>query len=270
MEFRQSVSRAFGTCITVCLCWLTVSAQAFRLAPPQIRAAAYFFSDKTEVRLEFDLEGANIYYTLDGSRPSRQSQRYTRAINIRKNTHLNAIVVHPDYLDSEIAEADFIRLESGFQPDALQCSTPPDEKYNTGGIATLFDLKKGPKAFYQPGWLGFNAPQITLDISWKKARKIREIGLSYVIETPAWIFPPAALLAWGSMDGQNWQPLTNRSPVEPPLTQRTLRQTWTTAAFKPVKIKYLRLEIRSNGPLPDWHAGKGQPAWMFLDEIGLK
>ncbi|MBK8557563.1 MAG: chitobiase/beta-hexosaminidase C-terminal domain-containing protein [Lewinellaceae bacterium] len=51
----------------------TISAQVYRLAPPQIQCASTVFTDKTSVKMAFDLEGASIHYTLDGSAPTRQS-----------------------------------------------------------------------------------------------------------------------------------------------------------------------------------------------------
>jgi len=42
------------------------------------------------------MEGARIYYTLDGNKPTLQSLRYTRPILIKKSAAIRAIAVYPD------------------------------------------------------------------------------------------------------------------------------------------------------------------------------
>ena len=32
-------------------------------------------------------------------------------------------------------------------------------------------------------------------------------------------------------------------------------------------VRYLRVRAGNYGPLPDWHAAPGEPAWLFVDEI---
>lgn len=31
--------------------------------------------------------------------------------------------------------------------------------------------------------------------------------------------------------------------------------------------RYIKLLIKNNDKLPDWHDSKGNPAWIFLDEL---
>jgi hypothetical protein len=35
----------------------------------------------------------------------------------------------------------------------------------------------------------------------------------------------------------------------------------------PPTLRFLRVQARNFGPLPDWHPGAGEPAWLFVDEI---
>ena len=36
------------------------------------------------------------------------------------------------------------------------------------------------------------------------------------------------------------------------------------------RIRYLRLRAENSGFLPDWHPGRGQPSWIFADEIVVR
>ncbi|NLH00675.1 MAG: SH3 domain-containing protein [Clostridiales bacterium] len=62
-----------------------------------------FIGGKT-VTLTSDTEGASIYYTLDGSLPTRNSTLYTGAITFCSTAKLRAIAVSGNYSDSTILE----------------------------------------------------------------------------------------------------------------------------------------------------------------------
>jgi hypothetical protein len=34
--------------------------------------------------------------------------------------------------------------------------------------------------------------------------------------------------------------------------------------------RFVRLVAENYGPLPAWHPGRGQPAWIFVDEIVVR
>jgi hypothetical protein len=42
------------------------------------------------------------------------------------------------------------------------------------------------------------------------------------------------------------------------------------ATFKRIKARYIRVHAESMLQLPSWHIRKGQPAWMYTDEIIVK
>ena len=37
--------------------------------------------------------------------------------------------------------------------------------------------------------------------------------------------------------------------------------------FAPVKARYVRIVASTENVMPDWHPGKGFPAFLFVDEI---
>lgn len=62
---------------------------------------------------------ATIYYTTDGTEPTRSSTRYTAPIHLDAPTMLRAFAVRPYYLDSHLASATY-RFEAAapsFSPD---------------------------------------------------------------------------------------------------------------------------------------------------------
>ena len=56
----------------------------------------------TEVKLSTDVYGADIYYTLDGSTPSKSSNYYSSSITINENCTLKAIAYKEGYYSSDV------------------------------------------------------------------------------------------------------------------------------------------------------------------------
>jgi hypothetical protein len=40
-----------------------------------------------------------------------------------------------------------------------------------------------------------------------------------------------------------------------------------SAGAGPREVRYLRVHAKNRGPLPDWHPGSPENAWLFVDEI---
>ncbi len=38
-------------------------------------------------------------------------------------------------------------------------------------------------------------------------------------------------------------------------------------SFTPVKTQYVKVVALSESKIPEWHGGKGNPAFLFVDEI---
>ena len=61
------------------------------------------------VEISCSTDGAEIYYTLDGSEPTVGSQRYEASIEITSTTTIKAIAVKDGYVDSEVSEATYTK-----------------------------------------------------------------------------------------------------------------------------------------------------------------
>lgn len=59
------------------------------------------------LELHSDISEASIYYTLDGSTPTRQSTLYSNPIKLTNDITLKAIAVHSDYINSEMISQEF-------------------------------------------------------------------------------------------------------------------------------------------------------------------
>ena len=71
-----------------------------------------FYGSET-ITITCPTDGADIYYTLDGTTPTTVSKQYTGAFKIKESTTVKAIAVKDDYIDSAVATAEFTKRTGG-------------------------------------------------------------------------------------------------------------------------------------------------------------
>jgi hypothetical protein len=248
----------------------SLAAQQYRLAPPQIRCEQVFFENNTEVRLFFDLKGARIRYTLDGTEPSEQSELYKKTIRVDKDVRLRARVFHPDYLPGETARLDLFRR--GTTPAPLRLGQRPADEYlgRIDNYDCLTDGKAGSDDLHDGAWIGLPGKQLYAYATWKKEQHIQTVKLSTLTNTGAWIFPPTKISVYVAGEDAHYrlvreEMLTAGNSQKPEEGHHTY-----VLRFPPERCTRVRVVAEPWGNLPDWHPGKGTPAWLFVDEIAFE
>lgn len=86
-------------------------------AAPESADADGVFNDITDLTVTLTAaDGAEIYYTLDASKPTTASAKYTHPLTLDKTTVVRAIAVEPDALPSEVLTLSFIINEGHTLP----------------------------------------------------------------------------------------------------------------------------------------------------------
>ena len=82
-----------------------------KVSKPQLTLSADrksgLYEKGTTVTLDASKHGATIYYTLDGSTPTRKSNVYSEPICLKENTMLKAFAVRDDCVDSEVLSREY-------------------------------------------------------------------------------------------------------------------------------------------------------------------
>ena len=93
---------------------MTYNGMTFDLKAPVASLEAGSYTGTKSVTLKTETEGAEIYYTTDGSAPTVKSTKYTKAISISKTTTLKAIAVKKGALVSDVMSVEYtIKRSSG-------------------------------------------------------------------------------------------------------------------------------------------------------------
>lgn len=245
---------------------INVFGQQFRLAPPSMQYGSVFFKKQAVVKLDFREPGAVIRYTMNNTEPDEKSPLYTKPlIIIRNNTTLKARSFSKKYLPSATVEATF--LQAGWPATVVDC-TVADEKYRGGGAAALTDNRGGIAAAAAPEWLGFMRDTINVQLQLQQPQKVTEIVIDFLQAESSWIFMPSSVTAYAFNEMESrWQLLGRRQfSFGTPATATTCVFAGIQAA-QAVTSKKILVKIVPLQNLPQWHDGKGQPAWVFMDEI---
>ena len=96
------------------------------------------------------------------------------------------------------------------------------------------------------------------------------ISTTFLLDQKKWIFIPETVTYFASMDGKKFQKIAGITHKIPLNSEMALTNDFTAKINKPMKVRYLRVEAVNIGQCPEWHPGKGQKAWLFIDEILVK
>lgn len=115
--------------------------KAKRLEEPKFNIEGGIYSSAFWLNITSDIQGANIYYTLDGTEPNRNSIRYNAPIYINSNeskaTVIRALVSKEGYPNSNIVTHTYFVNAMSSKSNPLPMVSIVTDPYN------LFDYKKG-------------------------------------------------------------------------------------------------------------------------------
>jgi hexosaminidase len=147
--------------------------------------------------------------------------------------------------------------------------TPSDARYPGTGALTLVDGVRGT-TFNDGFWNGWWGPDLDATIDLDAEQPITAVTLSLLEQVNSWILYPESVELHVSSDGTTWQQVARRTldPVVRP--DAASLQSVVLSAPGGANARWVRVVARGGRRLPAWHAGAGQPAWIFADEIAVR
>lgn len=238
-----------------------------RLNQPRISTDVSIFKTSLTLQIKHPINGVQIRYTTDGSEPdSLKSNLFNRQILLKENTTLKAKAYKAGWYGSETFSANFYK--SSYQADTILFLLPPDDKYKAGASKILSDHQLGDYEINSGKWIGFRNNNMEALLLFKKPVMMQSVVLNVMRLVPTYIFPPVEVEIWGGSEKNKLRLLTR---VKPEITRNGAERALLKieAEFKPQNVSYLKIVAKNLKKLPDWHPGKGEPAWFFVDEIFL-
>lgn len=211
------------------------------------------------------IDQAEIHYTLDGSEPDASSPKYAAALEVKEDCHLKAIALRPNG-NSKVFTEKFTFNKATLKPVAVL--QPVNKQYRFQGEQTLVDGLRGGENYKTGRWIAFYGNDMEVVVDLKQAVEITKAGFNACVEKGDWIFDARGFTVQVSDDGENFKEVASRE--YPAMSQEDRNGIYEhELTFEPVKTRYVKLIAKSERQIPDWHVGKGNTGFLFVDEITI-
>lgn len=243
-----------------------------RITPEQGHAAGSIDVEITGSRNDLPIRYELIEEFIDHDAPDprndllmRHGDRVMGAITIRNSCSMEAWMATEDpdrgWSTMPRSKRDFHFNRTTARPVTL--STPPHERFSTGGAFTLVDGIRGSSRRVDNEWLAWKG-DVTITVDLGEEQDIAHIGIGALGDTHSWIHLPKEVVVSVSSDGKNFREVGGTAPPANASGKVELGLSVSTTA------RHVRWELHSAGTIPEGLPGAGNPAWLFLDELEVK
>lgn len=214
------------------------------------------------VVISSETKGYDICYTLDGSEPGPGSTKYTEPFEVKGSSTVRACLVKDNEAKGQVNERRIeVNLATGKPVKVLK---PYSFKYPGTGDQSMTDGLAGT-ASLKTGWQGYEGTDMEVVVDLLKPESVNRIGTTFIQLISSWVIYPIDVDFYTSIDGSNWEPAGNIHTE--PLPSKSKADRDFVVEFSSRTARYVKVCARNNGVLPQWHEYKGQPCWIFADEI---
>ena len=166
--------------------------------------------------------------------------------------------------------------------DTTQPANQPNPRYGQDFPQTLHDGRLGIAGNYGESWTGFvGRDSIDFNIVLDNPTTLDVVTAGFCHSANDWVVRPLSVSVQWSVDGKKYSPWQPLEPVRPIVNEAKesrrlmLRRTFSPrrGLFHPAeapRVRYIRLRVRCQQSLPEWHEYSGEPAWLMIDEITIK
>jgi hypothetical protein len=217
------------------------------------------------VVLETSNPELSIYYTTDGSTPTKDSQRYESPFIIKKSGTIQALAFRKEKEAGDVTTLD-LNLHKGIGAN-IELNNPISEQYAASeGPRTLINGLEGSESYADPQWCGFDGKALDATLRFDSAKAIRSVSFHYIHAPESWVFGPQDITIFGktTLDGDE-NKLTHSTITNP---EKPGKHSFVTSLPKG-NYAELRVVIVPT-TMPQDHQGAGKKAWVFVDEIILQ
>lgn len=237
--------------------------------------AKHLYDVKADIRPDFEagaikvelstVGDADIYYTLDGSEPTTTSSKYTGAFDLKENADLKAVAVRPSG-NSRVTAEKVEFTKSTTKP--ITMLQPINKGYQFNGAGVLVDGLKGNGNYKTGRWIAFYKNDMEAVIDLGEPTEITKVSMNTCVEKGDWVFDTRGITIEVSEDGKTYTKVASES--YPAMKANDRNGVYThTLTFDPVKARFVKVLALSESKIPAWHGGKGNPAFLFVDEISV-
>ena len=228
------------------------------------RGSVSINKDKGCVEVQLEAQGETpIRYTLDGSEPTSDSPLYTKPVEIRESCTLKA-KSERNGKETRTFEKSFTWHKAMGRPAKALTGTHTSYTFNCPDLLTDGLRGEGPyNSGDFAGW--YNQPmEVVVDMD---GESYSSMTLSAFVFRHDYIFEPTYITVFTSEDGTTFTEVAHSENVIEGTADDGNGCQEYTLAFPQTSARYIKVIAGCLEALPQWHSGKGNPGFVFVDEI---
>ncbi len=239
------------------------AADIFELAAPRVHADSLLFNTSATVAAVFNMEGAAIRYTTDGSEVTADALVYQNPLTVNEPTEFSFRAFHPDYLPSKVVSSRLLKVKKDVSSAKVSLTPQANSNYPGNGGKGLVDLQKGTTQFRAGNsWMGLQGEQIKIVLDFENQISISKLIVSSLNDHGSWIFLPKAISVFADRKEKIGSISVPLPTVVEPKGISLLDVPVIAGSYKSIEIYIDLLET-----IPKWHQGTGTAPFFFIDEI---
>lgn len=141
----------------------------------------------------------------------------------------------------------------------------PSHQYPGGKDYPLTDGFLASLEFTDESWLGFHGDNLEIVIDMGKQEKVNSIESEFLQNQASWIFLPTNISIYASDNTKNFKLINEqefgKSDKDLTISKQKFQYRGSFSA------QFIKIIVTSVGNCPDWHPGKDEKGWLFVDEI---
>ena len=244
-----------------------VIGEFIQVPTPEITTDLERFDNEMNITITCADVDAKIYYTLDGSEPTKKSKLYTKPFSINETMTVKAKAFYGNKIPSFTSNKHYKRIIIA----GTEFVEDPHKGYCKDQETVLMDGRKGIAGNWGEGWLGFygNDAEFTIELS--QTKDIHYLYVGCGICPNDWVLLPKDVRVSVSTDGVTFTESVRASfPVYNYSTMEVRRRDDARATIDVKGVKYIKVKVENIGKLPEWHDYTGENAWIMIDEITIE
>lgn len=234
-----------------------------KLPQPVLAKGEILFEDETMIKIDPIVKESNVYYTLDGSEPTIESEKYLNPFYIKEKCVLKFKSFKDGFKPGSTNQIQFNKIKNNWKIDLR---SDYHSSYPGGGESTLIDGIRGGKNFRTGSWQGYEGKDFEAVIDLGEITEINKLGAGFYQDIGVWIFMPKKIKFYTSIDNKNFNEtaVINNDVI---LNKNGVIIKDLFSKIKSVKARYVKVIVESQKVCPDWHSGSGLNCFIFIDEI---
>lgn len=211
-------------------------------------------------------DNAPIYYTLDGSNPTVESQAYTQPFTVKGTITIKAKAIR-NGRESNTAESTLEYNLATMRPITL--NSTPDESFTYKGASLLVDGLPGDDNYRSGRYVGFYGKDFDALIDLQEEREISSVSIGTYLVPGDYIFGLTGIEVYGSEDGKSFKKIASKSIPTLEKGSKNNVLTRQEITFAKTSTRYVRVVGKCTPVLPKWHSGAGKKTFLFIDEVAV-